>query len=50
MPDLPAEARQAAEYLTLRVNEDFNLPVAVDLVEQARILCDCLLGDPHQKS
>ncbi len=50
MPDLPAEARQAAEYLTLRVNEDFNLPVAVDLVEQARILCDCLLADFQQQA
>jgi hypothetical protein len=41
--DLPIEARQAAEYLTLRVNEEFKLPVAVDLVEQARLLCDSLL-------
>ena len=47
MPGLPAEARQAAEFLTLRVNDDFDLPVAVDLVEQARILCDCLLDENH---
>ena len=43
LPDLPAEARQAAEYLILRVNAEFNLPVAVDLVEQAWILCEGLL-------
>jgi HEPN domain-containing protein len=46
MPDLPVEVRQAAEYLTLRVNDEFNLPLTVDLVEQARILCQGLLpGD-----
>jgi hypothetical protein len=43
MPDLPSEARQAAEYLTLRVNAEFNLPVDVDLLTQARILCEQLL-------
>ena len=43
MPDLPAEARQAAEYLTLRVNQEFELPLVVDLVKQARILCESLL-------
>ena len=43
MPDLPAEARQAAEYLTLRVNAEFELPLEVDLVEQVRILRKSLL-------
>ena len=41
--DLPVDARRAAEYLTLRVNEEFQLPVAVDLVEEARTLCQSLL-------
>jgi hypothetical protein len=45
MADLPSGVRQAAEYLTLRVNDEFNLPVAVDLVKQARILCEGLLPD-----
>jgi hypothetical protein len=43
MPDLPEEVQRAAEYLTLRVNDEFNLPLTVDLVEQARILCQSLL-------
>jgi hypothetical protein len=43
LPDIPEEARRAVGYLTLRVNEEFKLPVAVDLVEEARILCKSLL-------
>ncbi len=39
LPGLPAEVQQAAVYLTLRVNEDFSLPVAVDLIAEARRLC-----------
>ncbi len=42
--DLPAQVRQAAGYLTLRVNEEFRLPVDVDLVAEARRLCDQLLS------
>jgi len=41
---LPAELRQAAGYLTLRVNEEFKLPVDVDLVAEAHKLCDELLS------
>jgi hypothetical protein len=36
---LPGELRQSAEYLTLRVNEDFKLPVDVDLIYEAKKLC-----------
>lgn len=43
LPEIPVEARRAAEYLTMRVDEEFKLPVAVDLVEEARILCKSLL-------
>lgn len=35
--------RQAAVYLSMRVTEEFKLPVAVDLVEEARRLADLLL-------
>jgi len=40
-PDL----KQAAAYLTLRVTEEFKLPVDVDLLEEARKLCDGLLEE-----
>ncbi len=43
LPDIPDEARQAIEYLTMRVNEDFNIPADVDLLEQTRILRQSLL-------
>lgn len=39
---LPPDLRQAAEYLTLRVNEEFKLPVNVDLIAEARKLCEKL--------
>lgn len=38
-PDL----KQAATYLTLRVTEEFKLPVDVDLLAEARKLCEELL-------
>lgn len=44
-PHLSADLRQAARYLTLRVDEEFKLPVAVDLIAEARRLCDGLLKD-----
>jgi hypothetical protein len=40
---LADDLRQAATYLTLRVNQDFKLPVDVDLIAVARKLCDGLL-------
>jgi len=40
---LSDELRQSARYLTLRVNEDFKLPVNVDLISEARKFCDELL-------
>jgi HEPN domain-containing protein len=42
-PSLSGELRQSARYLTLRVNEDFKLPVNVDLIAEARKFCDELL-------
>ncbi len=44
-PSLAPELRQAAEHLTLRVDEDFKLPVEVDLISEARRLCTALLQD-----
>lgn len=45
MDDLPPDLRRRAGYLTLRVNEEFSLPVEVDLVEEARTLCEQLLPE-----
>lgn len=45
MDDIPADVRQSAEYLTLRVNEEFKLPVGIDLVKEAQLLCERLLPD-----
>jgi HEPN domain-containing protein len=42
-PHLPTELKQSAEYLTLRVTEEFKLPIDVDLLDEARKLCDGLL-------
>ena len=42
-PKISPDLKQAATYLTLRVNEEFKLPVEVDLLVQARNLCDRLL-------
>jgi HEPN domain-containing protein len=41
-PDL----RQIADHLTLRVTEEFKLPVNADLVAEARIFCEELLKRP----
>lgn len=42
-PSLSSELRQSARYLTLRVNEEFKLPVDIDLVAEARKFCVELL-------
>jgi hypothetical protein len=44
-PSLDEALRQSASYLTLHVNEDFKLPVDVDLIAVARKLCQGLLSD-----
>jgi hypothetical protein len=41
---LSAELRTIAEHLTLRVNEEFKLPVDADLIAEARRFCDDLLS------
>lgn len=42
-PQLSQEIKQSVGYLTLRVNEEFKLPVDVDLLEEVRKLYDGLL-------
>ena len=41
-PDIPPTARQNAVNLTMRVSESFKLPVDVDLIAEARSLCEQL--------
>ena len=42
-PLLPPDLKLVADHLTLRVTEEFKLPVDIDLVAEARKLCDELL-------
>lgn len=42
-PLLSPDLKRIADHLTLRVTEEFKLPVNVDLVAEARRLCDELL-------
>lgn len=41
--DVPASVRESAARLTLRVDEEFRLPLDVDLLAEARRLCEGLL-------
>ena len=41
--NLSSRLRSIAEHLTLRVTEEFKLPVEADLVAEAREFCDGLL-------
>ena len=42
-PRLSPDLTLVADHLTLRVTEEFKLPVDVDLVAEAKALCDKLL-------
>jgi len=44
-PGIAPDLKQAAAHLTLRVTEEFKLPVHVDLVEEAHKVCEGLLGE-----
>lgn len=44
-PHLSPDLKQASAYLTLRVNEEFKLPINVDLLDEARKLCNGLLPE-----
>lgn len=41
---LPPDLKLLADHLTLRVTEEFKLPVEADLIAEARLLCDWLLN------
>ncbi|CAG0972189.1 hypothetical protein ANAEL_01242 [Anaerolineales bacterium] len=43
--ELPPEMQSTADHLTMRVNEDFQLPIDTDLVAEARVLCDWLMNE-----
>lgn len=43
-PLLPSDLKLIADHLTVRVTEEFKLPVDVDLVTEARVLCEWLLN------
>jgi HEPN domain-containing protein len=40
---LPPDLKLVADHLTLRVTEEFKLPVEADLIAEARQLCEWLL-------
>ena len=42
-PALPPTLKLYADHLTLRVTEEFKLPVDADLVQEAKQFCDGLL-------
>jgi HEPN domain-containing protein len=42
-PHLSADLKLIVNHLTLRVTEEFNLPVDADLVAESKKLCDDLL-------
>ena len=41
---LPPDLKLVTDHLTVRVTEDFELPVQADLIAEARVLCDWLLN------
>jgi hypothetical protein len=42
-PGLSSDLQQIADHLTLRVTEEFKLPVNADLIKEARTFCEDLL-------
>jgi HEPN domain-containing protein len=44
------ELKQSAVYLTMRVNNEFNLPAHVDLLVEARQFCYSLLDDQRRST
>jgi hypothetical protein len=42
-PLLSPDLRVIADHLTLRVTEEFKLPVNIDLVEEAKVFCQELM-------
>ena len=42
-PRLPSDLKLIADHLTLRVTEEFKLPVNADLIAEARTCCESLV-------
>ena len=42
-PHLSSDLKQIADHLTLRVTEEFKLPIDADLIAEARTFCEDLL-------
>jgi len=42
-PLLPPDLKLVADHLTLRVTEEFKLPIDVDLIAESRELCEWLI-------
>lgn len=40
---LPPDLKRVADHLTLRVTEEFKLPIEADLIAKAKLLCNWLL-------
>ncbi|NWF65094.1 MAG: hypothetical protein HXY38_12395 [Chloroflexi bacterium] len=40
---LPPDLKRVADHLTLRVTEEFKLPIEADLIAEAQSLCDWLM-------
>lgn len=43
-PLLSLDVKLIADHLTLRVTEEFKLPINADLIAEARVLCDTLIN------
>jgi hypothetical protein len=41
---LPPDLKLIVDHLTVRVTEEFELPIDADLIAESRILCDWLLN------
>lgn len=44
-PNLSPDLKRIADHLTLRVNEEFRLPIQADLIAEARKFCEELLTE-----
>jgi len=45
LPNLPSEVQEISKNLRIRVNEEFQLPADIDLIEEARRMAILLLND-----
>jgi hypothetical protein len=45
-PLLPSDLKLFTDHLTVRVTEEFKLPIEADLIAEARILCSWAINKP----